>query len=397
MTGTITVEREPLIYDVLANPQNSWVKDHWDTRSGTRTGPAKARLARHAKEMAVELRERGEHPLRERRATSDFLAPPTSFERRVGNQTGQPSQFTPPLWIVDRASTAARPERVLADLIPSFPLPDGVASVNVPRIVSGTATAPVVLNQASPAHDFTDGKTVSQVTTIVGTSDVSLQLLEQSGTAGASLDAVVFRDLLADYDQRLEEQLTVGVGTSRNQLLGALPIAEAEGIKAEYTSATPTATGLYPHLGEVFGAVSTTRKLRPQCWVLRGGRWAFLVTGEDEQKRPLGVPDAHLPAPITPDGHPDPIGVLTGLPTYTSEAISTTLGSTATQDVILAIRPTDMLLWESEPTLNVFKEVLSGSLEARIQIHRRAAAILGRYPSGIGYLTGTGMVPTTNE
>jgi len=113
------------------------------------------------------------------------------------------------------------------------------------------------------------------------------------------------------------------------------------------------------------------------------------------------VPDAHNLPPQTPDGVPDPVGGLLGLPVFTSESISTTLGGASpesgTQDQMFALRPRDMYLWESDPVLQAFDQPLSGTMEARLTLRKSAAFIGGRYPSGICTVGGTGFVVPTNE
>lgn len=390
-----SVVREPLTYDRHSNPQNSWIADHFNA---PRDGDARERLERHAREMTVEMRARATRST-ERRHRGDAIEPDATFEYRAPNLTpGQGAEFAPPLWLIDLTATFPRPERVIADLVPSFLLPAGVSSVNVPVITTGSTAQPSVPNAPVASVDLTAAATSSRVMMIPAFSDASLQLLEQSGMAGAALDVVVWRDLLAAYDAQLEYQLTSGPGSqagASSQLLGIANVPGAGNVT--YTSGAPTATAAYPVLGQAFGTVSNARKVRPECWIMRGGRWVFFATGEDSAGRPLGVPDAHNPPPTTPDGDPDPIGTLVGLPVYTTESISSTLGTPGNQDEIIAFRPSDLLLWESAPRLNIDRESLSGSMSARISLNASAAFIAGRLPTGICTVTGTGMTVQTNE
>lgn len=396
---TASVVREPLTYDRRSNPHNSWIVDHYNAH---RDAGARERLARHGREMAVELRARAGRST-ERRHRGDVIESDATFEYRAPNLTpGQGAAFMPPLWLVDLTATFPRPERVIADLVPSFLLPDGVSSVNVPVITTGSVAQPQTPNSAVASVDLADSATSSRVMMIPAFCDASLQLVEQSGMGGAALDVVVWRDLLAAYDAQLEYQLTSGPGNTGtggfvadSQLLGVGNIPGAGNVT--YTSGSPTATGAYPLLGQAFGTVSNARKVRPECWLMRGGRWVFFVTGEDADGRPLGVPDAHNPPPTTPDGVPDPIGALVGLPVFTSESISATLGPAGNQDEIIALRPSDCLLWESQPRLDVDRATLSGSLGARISMRASAAFLGGRLPTGICTMTGTGMTVQTNE
>jgi hypothetical protein len=397
-SDTFHIVREPLTYDRLANPGNSWIADHYRAQRGDTA--SQARLTRHGREITIEMRARTGRATERRRG--DAL-PTASFERRAPNLSEtQGAEFTPPLWLVELTASSPRPQRTIADLVPSFPLPEGVASVNIPIITTGAVAQPATPTAAMPAVDLTDGVTSSRVMPIEGFCDVPLQLLEQSGTAGAALDVVVWRDLLAAYDAQLEEQLTAGPGGASvgafapgAQLLGVANVPGAGNVP--YVSSTPTPIGVYPLLGQAFGTISNARKIRPECWLMRGGRWAFFVTGEDADGRPLGVPEAHNPAPTTPDDMPDPVGALVGIPVFTTEAISSTQGPGANQDTIIALRPSDCLLWEGAPRLAVFDEVLSGSLGARIAMWASAAFIPARLPSGICTITGTGMTVQSHE
>ena len=51
-----------------------------------------------------------------------------------------------------------------------------------------------------------------------------------------------------------------------------------------------------------------------------------------------------------------------------------------------------MILLEGTPRTMVGVEVLSGTLQARLQLRNFVAFIGGRYPTGISVLTGAGMV-----
>jgi hypothetical protein len=406
MTGTATFDdrlhaarnpriavHEPLTY--AEHGEHSFFADHYRARFLS-DQVAEARLERHEQEARVELRARADRP-EPLRYRGDAPAPDATFERRaVTLDPGFGGYSIPPLWLVELLATAPRPERIIGDLVPSFDLPMGVATVNVPRLTAGTATGPTPPATPPDNTDFVDAATTSRCVLVAGNADVPLQMLEQSAVGAGHLDRLLMRDLAADYDRQLEAMLTAGSGGSgaQAQLQG---VSTLSGITTvTFSSGSPTATGLYPLLGQAFGAVSNARKLRPECWILRGGRFAWLATSEDAQSRPLEVPLAatsYVRNPVLPT----PVGGLVGLPIFTSESISSTLGAGANQDTILAVRPSDLLLWESQPALSIFTEALSGNLEARIQFRQYAAFIPGRYPAGIAQITGTGLVVQTNE
>lgn len=384
VTASVTrasVLREPLTYE--PDSTTSWFKDQWSSRMGDQK--AAERLERHGREMEVEQR------AREAKARSETRSRGDAYEFRVNpdRPAGFGGSLSPPAWLISKYSLAPRPARILADLVIRYPLPSGAQSVNVPRVVTGDVAQPVNDLVANPNADLTDAVASSGVVTITGHADVSIQALEQS-PAGAHLDDVLFADLTAAADAELERQLIAGTGVN-GQLLG---VQNVTGINSISYTGSFSATGLYPKLGEAFGAVSDNRRVAPECWCFRGGRWAALATGEDEQKRPLATPiDVQSSATVTTN----PVGVLLGLPVYLSEGISSTQGTAANQDTVLAVRPSDYLLFESEPHAAVFDEVLSGTMSARIRLHLYVAFIGNRLPSSVSVISGSAMATVTNE
>lgn len=354
---------------------------------------SRARLERHADEIRVEARAQRTQAPEIRSVGGDTV--PVSYERRSWLDLGQGGYGTPPLWLIQDTAVAPRPERCLAGLIDSAPLPRGCSSVNVPRLTQGTSVGVIAPATPGSSTDILDAATSSRVVEISGTEDVPIQLLNQSPTSplAAHLDRVLMKDLTSAYDAQLEGQLIIGVGGTGPgaQLLGVTNVPGAGSVS--YTSGSPTAIGAYPIVGQALGTVSDARKIKPEALLMRFGRWVWFTTSEDEEGRPLGCPDSHQPAPITAPGLPDPIGSLVNVPAFGSEAI----GTGANADVIIACRPSDLLLWESAPRLDIFDEVLSSTMEVRVQLRCYAAAITGRWPSGICVLGGTGLAVQTNE
>lgn len=364
----VDVRREPLTYEP-ASP-HSWFYDlhHGQHGTGREQADAAERLGRHRLQMDV--------------------------ERRVNPNTtpGSGGYFTPPAWFDSLYSTVPRPERVLSELIGSFPLPNGTGhSVNVPAITAGTtvgsSNSPAIVGgvgtpNPSPSTDVTDALNTSPVVTVSGHEDTALQLLDQTPPPG--FDAIILSDLIAAYDATLEAELAGGTGG--DQLLGLLSIPGI--LNVPYTDAAPSGVKFHTVLGQGFGQVCDTRLAAPTAWLTAGRRWAWLGTQLDAQGRPL-VPPTGTPGGRTPESSgADPIGGILGVATYVDSALPTTIGGN--QDVTIGVRPRDFLLWEGEPNFRVNREVLSGSMGVRFTYWSYAAFIAGRYPSGIVAIGGTG-------
>ncbi len=172
-------------------------------------------------------------------------------------------------------------------------------------------------------------------------------MVEQGGRGSAGSTRVIFKDLVSAYDSDLEGQLFAGTG-------GTGPYAELQGVlsltgitNVTYTDGSPTATEMYASIGQTLGAaVAGSRKARPQAIFMRFGRWCFFVFGEDVRIDRSACRTRPQSAPITPDGVPDPVGALGGVPVFSSEAIPVNLGAGGNQDAIIACRPSDMILFE---------------------------------------------------
>jgi hypothetical protein len=319
------------------------------------------------------------------------------METRANPNTtdGTGGYFSPPAWLISNFATANRAERVLADLYPQVPLPKGVSQVNLPIISTGTSTAGQAPGSAVSETDVVDAAGSSNVVTIAGQSDVSLQLLEQS-PPGPHLDLMFGKDLQASYDAQLEAQLINGSGTASNQLLGVLNVASINSVI--FTSGSPTGILLDPLLGKAAAQIGDSRDAPPECFLMRTARWTWYGSAVDGSSRPFIPPGGFDGFKVGISGNldsnvgPTPIGPLFGFPVYLNDAIPATLGAGANQDAIIAIRVSDGLLMEGEPTVSVGTEVLSGTLQARIQLRNYVAAITARRPAGIAAVTGTGMV-----
>jgi HK97 family phage major capsid protein len=323
-------------------------------------GDTARRLERHAREHELETRI---HPDR---------------------TAGAGGSFAPPLWLIGQTANVPQPGRVLADLIPNFPLPEGVSSVNVPVLTTGMTTAPAADDGNASDVDVTDSVSSSAVVTISGYDDVSQQLLDQS-PQGAHLDQTLFKSLTESYNAVLEQQLISGTGTG-GQLLGLINLSGVNAIT--YTSGTPMATGMFTYFGQAVAAVGVHRRQPPETWLMGTPRQAWIASSEDSQSRPLMVAGAPKPGEFQ----------LVQYPVKLDDAIPRNFGAGTNQDVVILCKPSDMLLLESEPHLRVMTDIAAdsetagaGTLSVRIQLHRYVAAILGRYPTGIAVIQGTGM------
>ena len=299
------------------------------------------------------------------------------------------------MYLINNYAQALRAGRVTADRLTSMALPAGTDSVNIPRITTGTDTAVQTAdNAATTTQDMVTATVTAPVRTVSGYEDISIQLVEQSPLAGG-LDRMIFTDLLASYNYRLNVAVINGAGTA-GDLTGLLNTSGGIGT-VTYTAGTPTASGIITAIAQGLSTVAKNRYMGAEAITMHPSIWYFLVGAVDGSNRPLVVPG--VAGPMNAGGVIDVageaqglVGTIHGVPVYVDAAIPTTLSST--QSAIIVSKFSDTFLMESGAKTRVLPDVGSANLTVRFQLYGYAA-IAARYPAGIAKIVGTGLVPQT--
>jgi HK97 family phage major capsid protein len=316
--------------------------------------------------------------------------------------TSSVGEFVPPAWLLELYQPGIRAtKRVTANLVRHLPLPPGTDSLNVPRISTNpTVAAQTADNQAVNEVDTVSATVTAGVQTFAGQNDVAIQVLDQSPLAGG-FDALIFSELMADLDRYVDSQVINGTGAN-GQVKGFVPVAIAGSQKVAYTDASPTVVEFFTNLSapKVVSLITTARKDTVDAFVMHPRRWYWLMSGLDSSNRPLVVPTAG--GPNNADGTQSvggaaegAVGQLIGIPVYLDPNIPVLLtngaGAAGTEDIILAAHFQDAILFESSVRTRVLPEVLSGTLEVRLQVYEYAAFTAERATSGVGAIYDTGM------
>ncbi|MFI1520642.1 phage major capsid protein [Kitasatospora cineracea] len=357
---------------------------------------ARERIRRHTAELEVDLprreKERSARAERELRG----IHRESAFEKRVNpNRTdGQGGYFVPPAWLMDEYIDLPRFGRTLANSVRNLTLPSGTDSINVPKIATGTKTGIQTADAgAVTSQDLTDTSVSAPVRTIAGQQDIALQLLDQSPV---SFDDIVMMDLEADYNMQLDTQCWTGTGTS-NQVLGVLNVSGINAIT--YTDATPTVPELYVPWLQAMSKSSTNRKLPPTAAFMTPARWYWMMSALDSSNRPLVLPDTSSPFnPLALQTGADTegyVGKVAGLPSFTDGNIPSNLGAGTNEDRISIMRTSDLYLWEGTKRTRVLTEILSGTLQVRLQVYNYVAFMPHRRPENISVISGTGLIAPT--
>lgn len=367
---------------------------------------ARARLNRHAQELDVELprREQRRAAAAERALDSvEGLRPEQrasvfergGMEQRVNPNRvdGQGGYFVPPLWLIDEYINLPRFGRNTANLCHNMPLPAGTDSINLPKIVTGSAVAVQTADGgAVNSQDMTDTFINAPVRTLAGQEDVAMQLLDQSPI---SFDEVVYADLQADYNAKLDIQVINGSGIN-GQHLGILNVASINSVT--FTSGSPTFPTMYPAFAQGASLIYKNRKLPATAAMVYPSTWYWATAQLDSTSRPLIVPpQVAFNSAATQSDLADgtgPVGMLSmGLPAYLDGNLPTNLGAGTNETRVIIARWSDLYLWEGALQTRVLTEVLSGTLQVRFQVYAYSAFMAGRRPEAISVASGTGFVP----
>lgn len=367
-------------------------------------GAARERLSRHSKELEVELpvreqqRDRLAHEQTDqelRSAGYNRRARGNAFEKRVNpNRTdGQGGNFVPPLWLIDEFIDLPRFGRTTANLCKTMALPTGTDSVNLPKIATGTTAAIQTADAAGVSStDLTDTSVSAPVRTIAGQQDIAIQLLDQSPI---SFDEVVLADLMADYNAKLDVQVINGSGAS-GQVTGILNVASINAVT--YTDGTPTLPELWVPLLQSASQVAKNRKQPATGVVMTPSMWYWALSQLDTTGRPLILPNGQAFNPMGDGGLLEadgPAGTLTyGLPGFIDGNIPSNLGGGTNETRIITARWQDLYLWEGSMRTRVLSEVLSGTMQVRLQVYNYVAFMGNRRPEAISVISGTGVIPT---
>jgi HK97 family phage major capsid protein len=366
---SVKVTSEPEIYRSGLGGQ-SYFRDLWNVKN---TGDLAAR-------------DRLERNARGRLADAEY--------RAISTVNGAGGEFVPPRWLEDQFVKLARPGRITANLTPSFPLPPGTDSINIPKINTGTAVGvQTTQNTGVQQTDLSTTSVSSGITTIAGGQTVSLQLIEQSPL---NIDDVVLADLAAAYAVQLNTLVLSGSGSS-GQPTGILTLSGTNAVT--FTSASPTLGLLYSKLAGAIQQIHTKRYLPPDTIIMHPSRWAWCLASLDSQSRPLVVPDTAgpfnamaNPGAVASQGY---VGHIMGLPVYVDATIPTNQGAGTNQDVIVVARMADLMLWEGNVKAEAFAQTYAAQMSVFVRLYNYMSFQAARYPASISVISGTGLVAPT--
>jgi HK97 family phage major capsid protein len=312
-------------------------------------------------------------------------------EKRADITTADPgaASFIPPNYMGAQWIDTAIAGRPFADAVPKIPLPPTGKSMDFPRVQTNPTVA-VQVNQADAVNevDFdAETYTVNKVT-IAGQNDVSIQALEFSDP---SIDIVIMRELNRSYNQQIDAQLIYGTGAN----------GQHRGIKTVVTSdsgnvrafASGNGAGL---LGGIYGGLSDVATNQPgfeaNCILLHPRRAAWLASHRDASGNLFQQGQLFLAAGGQDQGF---VGNVAGLRVVRDPNVLTNQGTNTNEDDVYVMDINELMLAEGPLRTRVLQEVLSGTLQVRVQLYAFSAFAGGRRPKVITRISGAGLATPT--
>ena len=321
-----------------------------------------------------------------------------SLEQRsvdlVSNIAGQGQELAPPAWLVSRFVALARPGRTAADLSVSATLPQGVSSLNIPKISGGSATG-VQNPQGATVSDvqMTTTSVSTSITTIAGKQLLSNQIIYQTPV---DITEIVLTDLASDYAKQLDAGVITGTGAS-GTIRGLKQVATSVSYTTTQPALTSTtsANSFYNVVLKASAAVNTTRFAPADSILMTPQRWAWCLSQLDTTTRPIigtggqSFNSVAVSQEVRAEGS---VGTLAGLNVFIDSQVPTTVSTN--QDVVFVLRSSDLYLWESPLALDTFNATYADSNSTLVRAVGYVGYIPDRYVASVQMITGTGLVTT---
>ena len=300
-----------------------------------------------------------------------------TYEYRTGLNTteGGGGAFAPPAHLQALFTEAAHPQRVTANLCRHIPIPHDASQILVPALSSGSGAAVDSSQNAStyesdPVDTFVGSATTT--TTIAGKVTASQQVVEMASPA-SRVDDVVGADIGAASGALLDAQVIAGTGSS-GQMLGLMNVPNVVTVPGG-----DSVWGITEGFTNGCQQMLNTRYRMPTAAVMHPRRWlAGFANAVTTTGLPLIFPDTSPDARLAGAAVGNAaVGTWHGVPIFLDPQAPTDAGS-GEQDYILLLYTPDLLLYESIPTFEAFRETLAGQLSV-VYVARSYAALAVKY------------------
>jgi HK97 family phage major capsid protein len=134
----------------------------------------------------------------------------------------------------------------------------------------------------------------------------------------------------------------------------------------------------------------------PDAIVMHSRRWYWLASSLDGQNRPLVTPEGTSSVTVVATADATAaeglVGSIAGIPVFVDANLPVNIGAGTNQDTIIVGRFSSAFLWEGALRTRALYEVLSGTLQVRLQVYNYVAFMPDRYAPAFSFINGTGLI-----
>lgn len=279
---------------------------------------------------------------------------------RALEPTAEGQGVRPPIWFADEFAELARQGRRVADVVRRIPISSTIP-LTFPKQTAGTDDVVIEMSTENSTTTWTD-KYDTDVDTLTprptsGGQEFRRELFDGSSPA---IDALVYGDLLAAYNAKVEAKVVAAIFAAGPAHLEYDP--EAQATDVDHAHAMALQAGL---------AVRQNRKAKATGLVMGIDTYGVFLNARDTTGRPLMPPPAPGSAVnVTGVGSVDIDGIVHTYPVFATDGVAS-----ADEGEFAAVRLTDVLLAES-PVLRFDDEKSKGPEVIRLAVWGYTGALV---------------------
>jgi HK97 family phage major capsid protein len=297
-------------------------------------------------------------------------------------------EFDPPTWYVDQYAAKLRAGRPFLNALGTKPLPPDTASLNFPKITTGSSVAVQTDGGSVSQTDWVTSSVTAAVQTEAGRVIASYQFID----LGPISDQVIMQDLQFAYDTQIDSDSLNGAVTNAKGLINV-----TSPNTVTYTDASPTGGEFYTPVAQGASQISGNAFVAPNLIVTRPSVWWNILAGLDADNRPLYTavgPGMNIAGGGSFQDGNGIVGNIGGVPLCIDANVPTNLGGGTNEARMVVLNRMGFDFWESAPRFRVADQTSIANLQYQFVMYGYYACT-SRQSKMISVISGTGLIPVS--
>jgi len=297
-------------------------------------------------------------------------------------------EFDPPTWYVDQYAAKLRAGRPFLNALGTKPLPPDTASLNFPKITTGSSVAVQTDGGAVSQTDWVTTSVTAAVQTEAGRVIASYQFID----LGPISDQVIMQDLQLAFDTQIDSDALNGSVTNAKGLINV-----SSPNTVTYTDASPTGAEFFSPVAQGASQITKNAFVAPNLIICHPSVWWNILSGLDTQNRPLYTsvgPGMNIAGGGSFQDGNGLVGNIGGVPLAIDANIPTNLGAGTNETRMIVLNRMGFDFWESAPRFRVADQTSIANLQYQFVMYGYYACT-SRQSKMVSVLSGTGLVPVS--